>query len=303
VKIALASQGAGWVIDDIVKDYKKYTSHKIVGMKDDPDLIWCVNLWSFHKVHESRPMCPVVLSVHHIDETKIDEYPFEIFNKAHTILVPNKITEDIASKYFKKPVERMPYWVLSKTFEPKSLESVIKHRFCGKAGANDLVIGSFQRDTQRNGTPKLSKGPDLLLEVITKLHQRTPIFVMLAGWNRKYLVNAIKKLGVPYDLVEHHPNINELYDCIDWYLVTSRTEGGPQAVLEAPYRSTRILSTPVGIAPEILHPDCICPTSDDFVKAILEDVDQRKYNHDMITGHHMPEVVIPKLDEFFRGIK
>ena len=47
--------------------------------------------------------------------------------------------------------------------------------------------------------------------------------------------------------------LNKLYNTLDLYLVTSRYEGGPQAILECGITRTPILSTRVGIAPEILH--------------------------------------------------
>ena len=44
---------------------------------------------------------------------------------------------------------------------------------------------------------------------------------------------------------------------LDLYLVTSRIEGGPQAIMEAAISKTPILSTDVGVASEILHNDSI----------------------------------------------
>ena len=46
--------------------------------------------------------------------------------------------------------------------------------------------------------------------------------------------------------------LNELYNCLDLYIVTSRIEGGPQAILECGISKTPIISTNVGVAPEIL---------------------------------------------------
>ena len=46
--------------------------------------------------------------------------------------------------------------------------------------------------------------------------------------------------------------INELYNCLDLYIVSSRYEGGPQAILECGVTRTPIISTDVGIASEIL---------------------------------------------------
>ena len=51
--------------------------------------------------------------------------------------------------------------------------------------------------------------------------------------------------------------LNELYNLLDLYLVTSRYEGGPQAILEAGITKTPIISTDVGIAKEILSEESI----------------------------------------------
>ena len=51
--------------------------------------------------------------------------------------------------------------------------------------------------------------------------------------------------------------LNELYNCLDLYIVASRKEGGPQAILECAITETPILSTDVGIASEILSPESI----------------------------------------------
>ncbi len=54
--------------------------------------------------------------------------------------------------------------------------------------------------------------------------------------------------------------LNKLYNILDLYLVTSRIEGGPQAILECSITKTPIVSTNVGVAPEILHPESIFST-------------------------------------------
>ena len=52
-------------------------------------------------------------------------------------------------------------------------------------------------------------------------------------------------------------DLNKLYNVLDLYIVSSRIEGGPQAILEASITKTPIVSTDVGVASEILHPDSI----------------------------------------------
>ena len=46
--------------------------------------------------------------------------------------------------------------------------------------------------------------------------------------------------------------MNELYNCLDLYLITSRCEGGPRSVFEAGLTQTPIISTRVGISPELM---------------------------------------------------
>jgi len=52
-------------------------------------------------------------------------------------------------------------------------------------------------------------------------------------------------------------NLNELYNCLDLYIVSSRIEGGPQAILECGITKTPIISTDVGVASEILASESI----------------------------------------------
>ena len=64
----------------------------------------------------------------------------------------------------------------------------------------------------------------------------------------------------------YQTKLNKLYNILDLYLVTSRVEGGPQAILECGITKTPILSTDVGVASEILHPDSLY-NENNFLKA------------------------------------
>ena len=52
-------------------------------------------------------------------------------------------------------------------------------------------------------------------------------------------------------------SLNDLYNCLDLYIVASRYEGGPQSILECAATKTPIISTNVGISSEILEPKSI----------------------------------------------
>ena len=51
--------------------------------------------------------------------------------------------------------------------------------------------------------------------------------------------------------------VNELYNILDLYIVSSRFEGGPQSVLECAITKTPIISTDVGLASSVLSPSSI----------------------------------------------
>jgi glycosyltransferase involved in cell wall biosynthesis len=85
------------------------------------------------------------------------------------------------------------------------------------------------------------------------------LFIVLTGWRRTYIINKLNELKINYvyhELVDTTV-LNELYNCLDLYLVSSRVEGGPRAILEASVSKTPIISTNVGISELVLHEESI----------------------------------------------
>jgi hypothetical protein len=291
MRVLIQNEGSGWILDNIANDYKKYSRHEVV--EKDPDLVWCI---SMHRAKdlESYP-CKKVISVHHIDKYQMDQYPpmFESINAYYDYCIsPNKTTIDSASQSISIPFKQVPYWILSdKTENVKAKEKT-----------DEIIVGSFIKDSWGD-RPKLSKGPDILLEVLKEINKRHNIKVILSGrGGRKYLRKNLDKEGIKYDHYNMHPDINKLYNKIDWYFVTSRYEGGPQSILECSYRKIKILSTKVGMAEDVLHKDCICDCVEDFVKKFSKSLDRIEHNHNKVKNEYVPEIVIPKLDDFFEEV-
>jgi glycosyltransferase involved in cell wall biosynthesis len=125
---------------------------------------------------------------------------------------------------------------------------------------NSICIGSFQKDGDGWGeglVPKRIKGPDIFLEVLSRLRSQFPIVVLLSGPARGYVKEGLGKLSIPYRhmMVKHYPDICRLYHALDLYLVTSREEGGPMAVLETQATGIPIVSAKVGLASDIIQND------------------------------------------------
>jgi len=132
------------------------------------------------------------------------------------------------------------------------------------------VVGSFQKDGVGWGEgtePKLIKGPDVLVEVLSLLRERRPeLHVLLSGPARGYVRAGLAGLGIPYvhRRLDRYEDIAQLYHALDAYVVPSRQEGGPKSVLESMASGVPIVSTRVGQAAELI---------DDGVNGRLVEVD------------------------------
>jgi glycosyltransferase involved in cell wall biosynthesis len=66
--------------------------------------------------------------------------------------------------------------------------------------------------------------------------------------------------------------LNLLYNLVDLYIVASRSEGGPHSILEAAACGCKIISTPVGTAPDVLDASCIFGYPAQAVQIIEKDI-------------------------------
>lgn len=157
-----------------------------------------------------------------------------------------------------------------------------------------LVIGSFQRDSLGGelNKPKWQKGPEMLVNILSNL-PRDKFVLLLAGPRRHWIINQCKELEIPYLYQGKEPDtleddiklntldkqtMNGLYNLIDLYIVSSRSEGGPKAVLESAFTKTLVLSTNVGLAPDFLHPRCIYATVEEVLQKIIEIMEGKDIN-------------------------
>lgn len=120
-----------------------------------------------------------------------------------------------------------------------------------------FCLGSFQKDGIGWGqglAPKLIKGPDVFVETAARLARQFPIFVLLTGPARGFVMQGLQRHSVPFRHIfhDHYPSIVASYQALDLYLVTSREEGGPQALLESMACSVPLVSTRVGMAEDVI---------------------------------------------------
>lgn len=161
----------------------------------------------------------------------------------------------------KEKLVAIPLGVDLERFGPptKKERSQLRHELGIPEGA--FCIGSFHKDGQGMAeglTPKLIKGPDILLEALTetyRLHKN--IFVLLTAPARGFVKKGLDAAGIPYVHVreEDFHRIPRLFHALDAYLLASREEGGPKGVLEALASGVPFVGSRVGMVPDVVTDD------------------------------------------------
>jgi len=304
MKIYINKPKEDWVVDRFVSEWKIHNSSINTNWLINADIIWLIAPWTWKKISKRQlKIKTVVATVHHIDEEKFDHIQQKEFmlrdryiDFYHTI--SSKSSQQL-QKYTNKPIFKIPFWVNQEVWFNIENKNYVRQKF----GLNNdsFLIGSFQRDTEGSDliSPKLSKGPDQFFRIVKELYFKNKnINVILAGTRRNYLIDKLKKDKIPYKYFEmtDFKTLNELYNCLDLYIVSSRVEGGPQAILECAITKTPIISTDVGIASEILDKGSIFDMSS-YMEA-KPDIE--------IAYHNASRFILPKgIDRFtnkFRSI-
>ena len=126
--------------------------------------------------------------------------------------------------------------------------------------AEAFCVGSFQKDGngwEEGLEPKLLKGPDVFLETMALLKEDHPnLMVLLTGPARGYVKKGLDELGVAYRhrYFDNYLDIIPYYQALDLYLITSRGEGGPKALLEGWACGVPVVSTRVGMPNDLIQP-------------------------------------------------
>ena len=249
-----------WILDRVVQEWIQNNSDISTNSIKHSDIIWISSNWTWKKIPKKYLSSKkVICSVYHIDFDKFDKKQEKNFNKLdkyvdeyHVISLNTK--EQLAS-LTKKKITSIPFWINQDNWF--HIEDKEKLRYELKFQHDDYLVGSFQRDTEGSDliSPKLIKGPDIFIDIVKKIKEDKPkLKIVLTGTRRQYVINKLNEAKIPFYYVEMADIllVNKLYNILDLYLVTSRIEGGPQAILECALTKTPILSTDVGVASEIL---------------------------------------------------
>lgn len=158
--------------------------------------------------------------------------------------------------------------------------------------AGAYVIANFHRDAAGAGlkeglpAPKLVKGPDLFVDILGELRRRgANVVALLAGPRRHWMRRELGAREIPHvfagEVIERddypantlpRDQVALLYKAANLVVSCGRSEGGPRSVLEAAAAGIAQIATPVGLAPDVLSPDCVFRDAVAAVELVLEDI-------------------------------
>ena len=265
MKVYLSKINESWVVDRMREEW--YLNNAEVSVEDPKkaDLVWIISPWLWKK--ESRNILKsktVICSIFHLEDKDFSDKYLKEFRRRekyvdcyHVIsLKTKKDLENITDKN----IVYIPFWVNGNIWFDIEDKETLRDKY--SIPRKSFVVGSFQRDTEGSDliSPKLIKGPDRFIKIVNQMNSEIDnLTVLLTGKRRQYVIAELEKLKINYVYLEmvDFKTLNELYNSLDLYIVTSRIEGGPQAIVECGITRTPIISTDVGIASEILHKNSI----------------------------------------------
>ena len=252
-----------WIVDRFVKEWFEDNQDITVPTPAQADVIWLMADWCWLGLARAGLLVgkKVITTVHHIVPEKfgtMERHDFDMRDALTTAYhVYNQRTFDFIRPMTTKPIHLIEYWANQKIWRPTGTkeELRLKHGL----PLNKYLIGSFQRDTEGSdlASPKLEKGPDLLADFIINAHNDR--ITATVGANKGLIPGAgIKRTYTTNETTTIEQEIiNELDQTLDLYPVTARHEGGPQSLIECGLLNVPVVSRPVGIAEQVLHPDAI----------------------------------------------
>lgn len=275
MKIYINKLNESWIVDRLKKEWSDNNKFITTKRIRKADIVWIISPWTWRKLptkylEEKKVVC----SIYHIDENKFNQEDLEDFKERDRYVseyhVISKKTIPQLKKMTNKKITYIPFWVnQNKWFEIKDKRSLrAKYEFSD----DEYIVGSFQRDSEGSNQemPKLIKGPDQFITIVKHLNkEKNNLHVLLAGKRRNYVINELKKENIKFSYFEMVgiSKLNELYNLLNLYIVSSRLEGGPQAIVECGITKTPIISTDVGIADDILAEESIF-NMDNFHEAV-----------------------------------
>jgi glycosyltransferase involved in cell wall biosynthesis len=283
MKVFVLAPREDWICDRLVSEWYENFPNSTTNYVNEADVIWLLAGWCWnHLPFQVLKNKKIVVTEHHIVPEKFNQEKYKNFMMRDQFVdcyhVPNGKTKHFLQQLTNKRIDVISYWYNDKLWYPVDSKNA-KESLQLQSGK--YYIGSFQRDTEGSDlkTPKLEKGPDLFCDYLIRnrrqIEELGKMHVLLGGWRRQYVEKRLKSENIEYSLYEkaNIDVVRNLYAACSLYIVSSRFEGGPQAIIEASAMKIPVISTDVGIASNILSKNCIVNIEKDYYNPNSEDVE------------------------------
>lgn len=265
MKVFVLPAREDWIVDRFVAEWSEDNGDITTKNPQEADVVWLLASWCWQNLSPAFLRTKKVLTtVHHIVPSKFDQQKYYNFMLRDDITaayhVYNEETLQFISTLTKKPIHLIPYWANQKIWRETGEKKDLRRKY--GLPVDSYLVGSFQRDTEGYDllSPKLEKGPDLLVDYLEKVKkEKEDLHVVLAGWRRQYVISRLKSARISFTYFERPPHdvVNDLYQTLDLYPVTSRCEGGPQSIIECGLLNIPVVSRDIGIARQVLPNEAI----------------------------------------------
>ena len=221
IKIYLNKLNENWIVDRQRQEFIENNNDIVTKLIYKSNLLWIIAPWTWKKVNKKYLESKKVLcTIHHIDENKLNHELSDFKNRdkfVNTYHVTNEKTATQLEDLTKKKIVVEPFWINSNNWNIINNKNQLREKY--KINKKTFVIGSFQRDSEGSdlSLPKLSKGPDRLLEIVSYYSKNNDdVLVLLSGKRRDYIINELKKLKIKYLYFEMTDLsvLNELYNML-----------------------------------------------------------------------------------------
>jgi len=294
----LGSEGTGWSIDKdrqyTIEAISNINGYKITNNIFTADIIYAI-WWNallskkfilFNTFFKKKIIAAITSDLsHQKDKLK------KLLNIVDIFVYANNKQKEVLKEFNVKDTNLYfnPFYVDENIFKKLDIsKKELSDNF--NIDYNDIrdkfLIGSFQRDSLGAdlSKPKWQKDPDILIEIMKRL-DRNKYILLLAGPRRHYIINQCIKHSINYIFIGDESYIKNmqddiqinstdiesmpyLYNLINLYIVSSKSEGGPKAIPEAVLSGTNIISTDVGFAKDLIGKQAIYQNSDEAINTI-----------------------------------
>jgi glycosyltransferase involved in cell wall biosynthesis len=202
---------------------------------------------------EFEAKVPCVTTIHHVeDQRSVDPGP-----RSDAVMTVCRQWHDrlLSSGVDPSKLVRVTNGVDAGLFRPAQPAESERAKLRARLGLppDAVVIGFIGK---RSSDSYSRKGTDILVQGITALRRTLPqaaCLIIGPGWSEiaaQQVEHGVTCIHLPFILDEK--DLAGVYRCFDVYWVTARIEGGPVPLLEAMSSGVCCITTPVGIARELV---------------------------------------------------